>query len=236
MRRPATRLAFAVLLAVIACNAQITDPSKTPAAVVLPGLLSVTAPTDAPADGATLIRVQATVDTSLKGDARIVKFSTSAGTFIEPNVRADSIGTAIAVLRAPVDSVTASVVATAGGTARRTDVRFSLARAERIDVDPSAFALEASAAKEITVTAHLRRTTGLASPGALVTFSATDSTGASIGRFSSAAPSGANGDVTARYTAGDTSYRGRVTLTATTTGAIGAAISGSTSIQVVAPK
>src|SRR5688572_18318316 len=176
------RRKFALLLAALALTSaceDITDPPKAPDPVKFPGLTSVSAPAEAPGDGATLVRIQATVDTSLTGDKRAVKFTTTAGSFsdnkAEITVPADSAGIAIAQLRAPSDSVTALIIATAGSTARRIEVRFTAALAERVDLDPSSFSVEAGASKEIDITATLRRTRGTPSPGSRVTFTAQDS-------------------------------------------------------------
>ena len=224
--------------AFVASCQKITDPPEKPPALILPGLLTLDAPARSVADAATQIRVEAKVDTSLKGDARVVKFTTTGGFFgdkPEVTVRADSAGSAIAILRAPADSLTAIVTAVAGPTSKRTEVTFVTALAERLDLDPSQFAIEAAAGKEVVVTATLRRRTGLPSPGALVTFAASDSNARAIGQFSSAPPSNANGVVATRFSVGVTDYRGAVTITASAPGVNGT-VTGTTSIQVVSPR
>lgn len=237
-RKFATAFLVATALALTSACEDITDPPKAPDPVKFPGLTSVSAPAEAPGDGATLVRIQATVDTSLTGETRVVKFTTTAGTFsdkTEITVRADSAGLAIAQLRAPSDSVTALIIATAGSTARRVEVRFTAALAERVDLDPSSFSVEAGASEEIDLTATLRRTRGTPSPGSRVSFAAQDSTGAPIGRFSSAPPSNATGTVVTRFSPGDTSYRGAVTITATTSG-ISGPIAGTTTVVITSPR
>lgn len=241
----ARRVGSACLIALAALTGcrEITDVPAPAAAVVLPGLIDLTAPSESRADAATTIRIEAKIDTSLKGDARVVKFSTTAGTFAdnksEVTVRADGEGRAIAVLRAPADTGTALVTAVAGPTALRKEVKFVAVRAERIDVDVSQFALEAAAGKDVVVTATLRRGTGSPTPGALVTFTARDTLQRTIGQFSNAPPSNASGVVTTRYSVGPTTYRGAVTITATTqrdgTATDGVA-TGSTSILIIAPR
>jgi hypothetical protein len=226
------RAALAALFLTAASCRDITDAPK--AGQAGPGLLAVTPQSkEAPADAVTLVRIEATIDTSLKGDARRVKFATSAGLFgdkPDTEVRADESGLAVTFLRAPLEAGTAQVTASAGLTTLRSDVTFTTAFPERVDVDPSAFAVEAAPGKEITITATLRRTTGVPTLGRQVTFTS------SVGRFSNAGPSNAAGVVVTRYTPGDTDYRGPVTITALTVGPSGSIISGSTTINIVAPK
>jgi hypothetical protein len=227
-------LVVSMLVLGSACK-PITDAYKAPGS---PGLGTVNVPTSAIADGATLVRLEAMVDGSLTGDARAVKFTTTAGLFrdrAETTVRADAEGKAVALLRAPTDTVTAIIVATAGVTAIRKELQFTPAFAQWIDVDPAALVIEAAAGREIEVTAVLRRSFGVPNPGADVRFTA-DTSGHAAGVFTSIPRTNSSGIAKTRYSIGATSFRGLVRIIATTTVENAREIRDTTLVQVVAPR
>lgn len=227
-RRLVAALALGGLLA--ACS-EITEPPEAN------GLLSLDAPSTALADAATQVPITVKVDTLLAESARSVTLTTTAGKFDddgEITLSPDSAGVVVAFLTPPSDTTKATITAAASGYVLRREIAFTRAPAEQLIVNTESFVIEAEPGADIDVTAELRRLTGRPSPGIQVAFSATDSTGATIGTFSNPAPSDAAGKVTARFTVGGTPYRGRVTIRATTV-ATTPQLTGQTTVQVVPP-
>jgi hypothetical protein len=214
----------------VACH-EITDPPKAV------GIRSLDAPATAVADAATLVPITVKIDTLLAENARAVTLSTTAGRFDdddEVTVSPDSSGTVVAFLTPPSDTTTALITATVGTHVLRRQIAFTRAPAEQLIVNTESFVIEAEPGADIDVTAELRRLTGRPSPGIQVAFSATDTTGATIGTFSNPLPSDSAGRVTARFTVGATPYRGRVTVRATTVGTT-PVLTGQATVQVVSP-
>jgi hypothetical protein len=152
-----------------------------------------------------------------------VTFGTTVGKIndqsAEVTVVADTAGVARALLRAPSDSASGIVTASAGGVALTAPITFRRARAQSLAVELSTFVLDTGYANSVTVTVTLRRAVGIPSPGDTVHLDAQDSAGQPIGRFSSSSPSDAHGQATARYTIGDRAYAGAIRVVATARGA-----------------
>jgi hypothetical protein len=205
--------------------------------VAPPGVSTLTvAPKTALADGQTLITVSAVAS---PGITRLqVTFTTSDGTFLQATpgpsitVDADADGRASALLRTSITVGTVVVGATANGKTIRDTVFFTRAFPDRIDVEPSVFELKATAGNTIQLDAFLRRATGSVSLGTLADFSATRSNGTAIGIFGAPQPSDQTGKVTVKFTPGDSSFRGPISLVAKVTTPNGI-IQGSTMITVV---
>jgi hypothetical protein len=239
-------------------RAQLRAPAETGTAIVtatVPGgtrslQVSFTAPVNgfttlsaspptAPADGASTTVVTAQVNTAAVPAVREVKFSTTLGTFpgaTSVTVPVDAQGTARVHLRAPADSGSAIVTATAGGATRTLVVGFVPAPPTRLEVTADAFVLNAGLTRSVNVTATPLRETGSPSPGTVVTFSAdtVGGQGGGFGRFSASSVLVRSGSATSRFSAGETSYRGPVILRATATLA-GQSVSDSTLITITDP-
>lgn len=227
-------LAFSVaLLAAPACDgSRMTDPNA-------PGVLSLAVSTrEAPADGATVLMVSGTVDRDTRGEARKLIFTTSAGTFTDggtkaATVAADENGVARLGLRAPIDAGLVRVRVSAGSAERVDSVLFTRAMPEQVLVEPEKFALVAGIKNELRVTANLRRTPGTVTPLTPVSFSAyRDGTSDEVGQFGIATLSDTSGQAGVRYTAGNTTYRGRVRIVATAAGPNGP-IRGEAVVEVI---
>lgn len=231
----AARLALAAMLAAAAgaCEGDhVTNPNA-------PGVLAlVLSAQQAPADGATVVQVTASVDRDTRGEARKLTFTTGGGVFTdngknEVTAAADENGVVRVGLQAPGAAGLARVRVSAGAAQRADSVMFTRAFPEQLLVDAEKFAVSQGTKNEIKVTAQLRRAVGAVTPGAAVTFRALRAdTQEEIGQLGVATLSDAAGQVTVRYTPGGTPYRGRIRIVATTSGAAGQ-ISGETSVEVI---
>jgi hypothetical protein len=192
-----------------------------------------------PADGASVTTVTAQVDLTAVPSVKQVVFTTTLGTFgggATVTVPADATGTARAQLRAPADSGTAIVTATAGGVTRALLVAFDLAPPTRLELTAEKLALPAGIANTVKLTATPLRTVGSPSPGTFVTFSAdtVGGHGGGFGRFSAPGVLLRAGAATSSFSAGETSYRGPVIVRAIATLA-GQSVSDSTIVTVTNP-
>jgi hypothetical protein len=233
----AAALATSVAGVLAGCaGGEITGPPEKEES---PGVVSLVAAESAPADGATQVRIVAVVDSALARDQRSVTFRTSAGTFPggrEVVVAADSARTAVAVLTAPPDTMTAVITATAGGGTRRIEVRFVVALPDLIEVTTDQPSVTSGFTGSLTVTAALRRNPGVPTAGHVVAFEAhAPGEPQPHGRFSSETGlSDAAGRVSVRFTPADSVYAGPVVIVATAVGRTGV-LRDSTVVQVVPP-
>ena len=212
-----------------ACSAFVLEPLPPQKAVVLD------LPHDAVADGESLTRVVVTADTTLAVDKRKVALTTTAGTFVgdASALIPDDVGMVVAFLHAPSDSTVALVRATVNGSATSGEIVFHRAQPETIDLVPAQFALKAGIGNEMSVVATLHRRVGSPSPGARVTFSATDASAAHnpVGLFIPAsALTDAAGTVTARFTTADSTLRGPIVIRA-----VADSVTATATVQAVAP-
>jgi hypothetical protein len=197
-----------------------------------------------PADGVSLVTITAVIPSDAAPANRTIAFTTTAGSFAGTSppgasieVPADVDGRAVVFLQSGTQPAEAQVQASVAGFVRTVTVRFVQALPETIEVDPGTFSLEPGFANTTTVTATLRRSGGgVATQGTEVRFTATTPAGAAVGEFRAVTPSDAQGQATALYTAGDTTHRGPVTITARVTDpATGATVAGTATLQIVEP-
>ncbi|HJW92616.1 MAG TPA: hypothetical protein VJ901_03275 [Thermoanaerobaculia bacterium] len=210
-------------------SVDFTPPS---AADIVRISVSNTAP---PADGATILQVYADVAPALTGDQRNVTFTTIYGTFIGGTnhsvvVRADNRNRATADLQTPPDAVTTRLTAAVSGVLAETNLMFVPALPDLLRVDPATVEMKAST--EIIVTATLSRNLGSVTAGRIITFTATDAQGQTIGGFRNIGLSTSEQKATAVYSPGSTTYRGLVTLRATTLSASGTILSAETTVRI----
>jgi hypothetical protein len=155
-------------------------------------IITLTAtPASAQADGATHIRLVATVATTLPAGGREVTFTTTSGEFVHGEgtekamvtVKADASNTAEAELIAPRNPGRVGVTAVVSNFSARTDITFDRATPDVIFVEVAASSLTLmGASAKVTVT--LLRDIGQVSNNTAVTFEATDAAGQKIGTFS----------------------------------------------------
>lgn len=226
-----------VTLAVIGCTWLSDLVSEDPDDLLV---LEVN-PTNIPADGSSVSTLTARISAGTPDEERVVTFSASAGSFVDGNivsnfpieVEADSHGVAVAQLRSASTPGIAIVRAKAGSTVSRGKVRFGVAAPERIDVTTSLFVLHVSSFDTATITATLRRSSGVATSGTTVSFTAEDAAGMPIGGFANVTASDPNGQAFAEFDPGVTAYRGDVTIRASVQPAGGGApVEGATAVQI----
>lgn len=197
----------------------------------------VAAPSSAPADGASTSAFTVRIAPSFPAGT-MVKFQTSAGTFqpgdltmIDATAAADF--TASADLKSPASLGAARISATVGGLSRETTVNFTRALPNRITVSTNGtFALPPSTSTGASVIGTFLRDLGKVTEGTVATFRATTDAGAAIGFFNDISTVKSDGTATATFLPGQTTYRGRVTITV---GADGTAVNGTTQIEIVDP-
>lgn len=201
-------------------------------------LLRLVVPVDsAAADGATVIPIAAFIPANAGDSNRTVTFTTSLGTFTDGGQATVSIvaidSVAQTYLRAPRTVGSARVRAQLGSELREHVVVFDTAFPTKADLQPDSFALHAGLNRVTTVTAILRRPVGQVTPGVEVQFRALRAdNGQEVGRFGIPTPSNADGAVTVKYSAGETTYNGAVRIQALGKGMV---VLGETLIEIRSP-
>jgi hypothetical protein len=228
------------MLGVIGAAAAATGCKDIPFAADTSTRFLINAPDTGTADRTSLTPIAVALDPLLPRAQQQVVLTTTAGSFAgvaagsPVTALADSLDSARVYLVAPSDTALALITAQSAGVSRTKIIRFRRARPDVVQVTTDSFATDSGFAKAVVVTVLLRRTVGVPSPNLQVHLSATQGIGTTpIGQFSAAdVASDAQGGATARFIVGSSNYHGPVTLTATTSAQTGAAISGSTVIQV----
>jgi hypothetical protein len=197
-------------------------------------------PNPVAADGlqGTGTRLTATISPSIPQRLRTVTFTTSAGQFTtdlvnsdtkKAQVTADSGNVATVQLISDV-AVTANVTATVAGVSARVNVEFTRALPDQIFVQASPNSVTVVGADSTTITVLLMRSVGQVSPNTIVTYSAVDSAGTTIGTFSDIVPATVDTTdtstnprlkATAKFNPDDTAATGAATITATVGGVTG---------------
>jgi hypothetical protein len=181
----------------------------------------------APADGATLSPFTVRISPELSGDARMVTFKATAGTWAvsagtEEVVQANAANQAGAQLRSPSTITTSRVSATANGVVRETSIRFFRAEPDKaieVRAEPLELVMDpAEAVPQSTVIVTLVRNVGTPTEGTRVFFDAVGSSNQKVGFFSNVTVSDNQGQATATYVPGTTTYRGEVRIFVTAEG------------------
>ena len=192
----------------------------------------IDAPTNAPADGATRSTFRVGLNDQIPNPT--VTFTTTIGKFSNgmssATVNGNDQNQAAIELIGPTAVGTGIVSATILGITRTTTITFDPALPDRILVIPDALSVAAGA--DVRVSGQLLRDIGMTTVGTVPTFESRDAAGNILGGFLSLEVSNAQATVAARYLPGTTAYRGPVTVTV---GVLGSSVTGSTTIQVVAP-
>lgn len=237
-RRPRLLKAVApvTLMALVTCTHVETLTSTSS-----PILESLAAASGAlPADGDTTTTVTA-IAKPVPGPSSAltwVLFTSDLGAFVENGLDSvrepiDSKGEAIVSLRAPLTAGVAKVQATDGTAEFDTLITFVVAAPDTLLLISSATVL--SDTSVTTITATLRRSRGIPTLGDTAYFSARDSLGNSIGLFGAPSPSDSMGRVNVQYSPGTVGFSGTVTITASTAGPTGRAVTGLVRLLVLAP-
>jgi len=187
----------------------------------------------APADGATVVQVVATIAAGLRN--REVTFTTTDGTFSNGtksmSATADGANHAIVDLKSPTLASVAFVRGTVSSVSASATINFTQAQPESILVSPAAAQMRSTATNTISVS--LFRQIGVPSAGIVVAYSAKDPAGNTIGGFGSILPTsstagGSSATSSAVYDPGGTTYTGPVIIQATV-----GSVTGSATITIV---
>jgi len=197
----------------------------------------IAAPSSAPADGATLSSFTVQLSPSLPLGTQVT-FQATAGVF-QPGSTSSIVLTAdgsyqvTADLQSPTTIGSGRVTATARGITQQAAINFVRALPDIITVSTGGtFQVSPSTSSGVTVTGTFLRNIGTVSAGTVATFRATISDGTAIGFFRDVTTVSASGTATATFLAGQTDYRGPVTITV---GAQGSSVTGTTGITIVGP-
>ena len=197
----------------------------------------VSAPSSAPADGATLSTFAVQVAPALTNQP--VSFTATAGRFQPEGAatverRADGSGRASVDLASPGTLTTAHVRATAGNVTREVAIDYVRALPNRITVSTQGkIQVRAGTTDTITVTATFLRDVGAVTEGTAATFRATDGTGQSLGFFREVTTiAGTPRTASASFVPGETTYRGLATIFV---GAEGSGATGTVVVEIIAP-
>lgn len=190
-----------------------------------------------PADGETILQVVAQVAAGLQSNQREVSFTTSIGSFVKSGnqTATETAGLdqrAVVDLKASPTIGTARVTATVNGVRAETTMAFVAALPQRVEV---VVPVSIKANEEVTVTAKLFRTPGNVSRDRVVTFTAVDPDGKTIGVFHNVQVSAGDGTAAALFTPNSTEYRGPITIRAFTPSDGGGTVTGQASTTIVNP-
>ena len=187
-------------------TASMTVPDTNPARTVVRTIdiqftpvssgevITVTASTtSAEADGATHIRIVATVAPGVLAASREVTFTATGGEFASnfvggdkrtAKVQADSSSTAAVELIAPLQAISVGITALASNFSARTEIAFKPALPDVIFLELDKASVTRLGMDTVTVTAKLLREVGQVTNNTVVSFEARDSAGTLIGTFS----------------------------------------------------
>ncbi len=148
------------------------------------------ATSSAPADGATRVQITAQIAGGIPSGSRAVTFSAGGGSFASntttdqrnASVTPDGGNRAIIDLVAPLTAQAVRVTATVNGVSASTVVMFTAAPPDRIFVSPASAVVGPAADNVISVS--LLRDVGVAAANQVVTYTARDANGNSVGSFS----------------------------------------------------
>jgi hypothetical protein len=177
-----------------------------------------------PADGKSTARITATIAQGLPATRRTVTFRlTGTGGMFLPELKTEVTREADASGQARVDLQTDSKTGFARVSAEVDKTTSNDVSIQMVPALPDRIFLRSDAVRlksgdEIAITAELRRTIGTVTIGTVATFSAVTDKGAVIGAFRNVRTSNTDGDATATFSLGTTSYSGPVTITAAVAG------------------
>jgi hypothetical protein len=209
--------------------------------VVASDVIRLTAsPNPVAADGVrgTGTRLTATISSSIPQRLRTVTFTTSAGQFTSDLVNSDTkkaqvtadAGNVATVQLVSDVPVTANVTAAVAGVSARVNVEFTRALPDLVSVQASPGTVAKAGADSTTLTVFLVRNVGQVSANTVVTYSAVDSAGTTIGTFTDITlatvdttdtSSNPRLKATAKFNPDDTAAIGAATITANVGGVTG---------------
>jgi len=210
-------------------NIPFTSPS--PASIITISLSR----NDVPADGQTVIQVRADVAPSIPTGSRTVTFTASQPKFVATSnqtdtATADVTNRAVVNYQVPTTLTDVRLTASVANATAETTLHLVAALPDAIALEAPASAVKAG--DDITVTARLQRTIGTPTAGRVVSFTAVDDAGHPVGGLRNVKLSDGTGVASAVFNPSGTSYRGLVTIRATTVSASGPTISSEIMLKV----
>jgi hypothetical protein len=196
------------------------DLPVTLRAVPRDSILRVTPPSGSiDADSATVTTIAVWLSPRVPDGSRAVSFTTTGGTLIGSStpqaILVSNVGqgdSARVDIRSPLTAGIVHLRVTVGSFAQDVPVTFRPALPDTILLDPGQFTMKAS---DISVVrARMIRRVGTVSQNTFVTFSATDSAGATVGQFRDVKPSDVYGVASVAYSPAEITARKLVTLRA----------------------
>lgn len=190
------------------------------------------------ADGVSTLNVTAHIPANADPSKRAITFETNGGKWRDNSKQSLTLtvnvnGDALAELQSDTKPQNVRIRASIPNVIiQEVNVTFDKAYPETIVVDPGCFGLKASYTDTTLIKAILKRTIGNASEGTDVSFSAIKDNGESIGSFRTITSSNSNGEATALYCIGTTTYEGQITIIASIATPNGT-ITGSATITII---
>lgn len=167
-----------------------------------------------PSDGVSTMAIPVSMNKSLAAVDKKITFTSTAGSFQVPSpvvIGADSDGKLTGFLKASTPGPV-YLTLSAMGITRNLTVNFTKAGPDFLLLSGNA-SLAHGITNATTLTINLRRNTGTPNADFLFDYKAVDASNNVIGIFSNGTSSNTAGTATVSYTAGETDYRGLVTIT-----------------------
>ncbi len=193
-----------------------------------------------PADGSSVIELNALIPSNADDTKRTITFNTSDGVFISTATKTDQqkvdiTGKAIAQLKSTLIPAIIYVSAEVGGYKRNEKIEFIRAYPEKITVETGTQDYKVKESNYPTITTKLIRSIGKPSLSTEVILKAFDASGTNeIGIFKNLTFSNSSGEVTATFLLSQLNYRGKCNIKATVNNVnTSSVISGESSINIV---
>lgn len=195
-----------------------------------------------PADGASYTYIAVSQPVYLPADYSSITFTTTAGVFDNGTKTITKSAATVLVngtyqktvqvrLTAPTQVNTANIEAAIKGTSKTVSVNFTRAYPENISLSLGAGAISGGYGNSVQITTSLLRAVGIPSVGNDASLSVVDSTGAPRGSFINyATKSDASGFIINKFTMGNDTYKGRLTVIASTTDSTGKPLPATTQL------
>jgi hypothetical protein len=193
-----------------------------------------------PADGSSIIELNAIIPSNADDSKRTVTFSTSDGVFVSTSTKtdqqkADITGKAISQLKSTLTPAIIFISAELAGYKRTEKIEFLRAYPEKIIVETGTQDYKVKESNYPIITTKLIRSIGKPSLNTEVILKAFDASGTNeIGIFKNLTFSNSSGEVSANFVLSQLTYRGKCIIKATVNNVVSTTvISGESSLNIV---